>query len=112
MIRRPPRPTRTDTLFPLTTLCRSGFGKGGTVCRRQLVQAGKARPHRQPGIRRTERDFLRLRQAETAAGEQGFGQAERSEEHTSELQSLMRLSYAVYCLKKKIYAKDINQIAD
>src|SRR3546814_16943138 len=78
MIRRPPRSTRTDTLFPYTTLFRSlspvlhracGRGRGGAPV------AGLDRPDR---LDRT-----------------------RSEEHTSELQSLMRISYAVFCLKKK-----------
>src|SRR3546814_8116819 len=70
MIRRPPRSTRTDTLFPYTTLFRSrpGYPPVGTTDR-------TARAH-QAGNR-------------------------RSEEHTSELQSLMRISYAVFCLKKK-----------
>src|SRR3546814_3938756 len=72
MIRRPPRSTRTDTLFPYTTLFRSAFastagGDGRLVPGHGLLQYG--------GI--------------------------RSEEHTSELQSLMRISYAVFCLKKK-----------
>src|SRR3546814_3235138 len=89
MIRRPPRSTRTDTLFPYTTLFRSGAGRwrdGGPG-------AGLAR--------------------RTAAGPEGimvkqgvYGR--RSEEHTSELQSLMRISYAVFCLKKKKIHKDIN----
>src|SRR3546814_5486259 len=78
MIRRPPRSTRTDTLFPYTTLFRS----------RQARQEG--RPRAVLGGRGT---FGGL------AGEQrGY---RRSEEHTSELQSLMRISYAVFCLKKK-----------
>src|SRR3546814_4654432 len=69
MIRRPPRSTRTDTLFPYTTLFRSGH---------QRTRRPPARRHRRiPGS--------------------GW----RSEEHTSELQSLMRISYAVFCLKKK-----------
>src|SRR3546814_1912857 len=98
MIRRPPRSTRTDTLFPYTTLFRSlrhdhfadrhrardphrraasdaalrASGRGDTASRRRLAE-GRARA---PGDR-------------------------RSEEHTSELQSLMRTSYAVFCLKKK-----------
>src|SRR3546814_3249539 len=70
MIRRPPRSTRTDTLFPYTTLFRS-------------VGEGEAK------LRERVRPFM-------AAMRHG-----RSEEHTSELQSLMRISYAVFCLKKK-----------
>src|SRR3546814_2364873 len=84
MIRRPPRSTRTDTLFPYTTLFRSFDG---------LID-GEARE-------------LLLRQLEIHVD--GVGALEddegRSEEHTSELQSLMRISYAVFCLKKKKYTK-------
>src|SRR3546814_18021152 len=82
MIRRPPRSTRTDTLFPYTTLFRSD-GMAAPSLRRGA-----------PAERRTEdRDagFRRI------LGTGPF----RSEEHTSELQSLMRISYAVFCLKKK-----------
>src|SRR3546814_4076039 len=86
MIRRPPRSTRTDTLFPYTTLFRS---PGGRICVRscrKLSSNSGARANR-----------LGL------AAEQGQRQFRqpRSEEHTSELQSLMRISYAVFCLKKK-----------
>src|SRR3546814_4143116 len=81
MIRRPPRSTRTDTLFPYTTLFRS---------------VGRRLPGSAPlKIARYDVDTSRL-----VEGDDGFAQ-ERSEEHTSELQSLMRISYAVFCLKKK-----------
>src|SRR3546814_11060774 len=81
MIRRPPRSTRTDTLFPYTTLFRSQ----GRVPRRHLAdEPGGRRRHRGRGRPSDVRGALR-----------------RSEEHTSELQSLMRISYAVFCLKKK-----------
>src|SRR3546814_6244812 len=76
MIRRPPRSTRTDTLFPYTTLFRSHPGA----------------PDR--GVRADCR-------AEPAATRAARCPRPRSEEHTSELQSLMRISYAVFCLKKK-----------
>src|SRR3546814_4429815 len=72
MIRRPPRSTRTDTLFPYTTLFRS--------------ESGTPTAH-------ARRDDPQLRRRNDPVG--------RSEEHTSELQSLMRISYAVFCLKKK-----------
>src|SRR3546814_9686854 len=98
MIRRQPRSTRTDTLFPYTTLFRSAV-------RRRLVEAlayqardsvggvrGDDRRYRLPVLRRAARHGIGLRH-----------DAERSEEHTSELQSLMRISYAVFCLKKKKY---------
>src|SRR3546814_8331578 len=113
MIRRPPRSTRTDTLFPYTTLFRSaaprpfrestlrpdpdwpradldrhfvgaGLLPGARIGRRD-DERGRLRPAR--------RDFARLFLAQ-------LRQLDRSEEHTSELQSLMRISYAVFCLKK------------
>src|SRR3546814_6126697 len=86
MIRRPPRSTRTDTLFPYTTLFRSPTSSWpGTQPRcRPFWTAG---PTGVRSSRRSSRGKLRRRG--------------RSEEHTSELQSLMRISYAVFCLKKK-----------
>src|SRR3546814_10299022 len=86
MIRRPPRSTRTDTLFPYTTLFRSGARRRWRLCVRRGNRA--ARQHR--GQARHGACFM-------AGGEPDA----RSEEHTSELQSLMRISYAVFCLKKK-----------
>src|SRR3546814_5071110 len=85
MIRRPPRSTRTDTLFPYTTLFRSED-------RRQRLAAREPRH----GLRHAGGG--RLGGARHEAGERLH---QRSEEHTSELQSLMRISYAVFCLKKK-----------
>src|SRR3546814_3702342 len=78
MIRRPPRSTRTDTLFPYTTLFRS--------------QVDGYAPEPGPVLPDSER---------LAAAEAFIAALGRSEEHTSELQSLMRISYAVFCLKKK-----------
>src|SRR3546814_1800805 len=88
MIRRPPRSTRTDTLFPYTTLFRS---------RHHHLHLGH---QRQPEGRSPQEQHAG--RAELAVG-QGAGAhpRRRSEEHTSELQSLMRISYAVFCLKKK-----------
>src|SRR3546814_3408085 len=110
MIRRPPRSTRTDTLFPYTTLFRSrpaphilvitapahriggavaALGKRGAAAVLEIVETGRA--HR------------RIRDA---------AKVDRSEEHTSELQSLMRISYAVFCLKQKkikIKSKHIHE---
>src|SRR3546814_12123997 len=87
MIRRPPRSTRTDTLFPYTTLFRSP----------RAHKARRRRPRRdRPWFSHRRESRLRLRHV----GGQGEP-ARRSEEHTSELQSLMRISYAVFCLKKK-----------
>src|SRR3546814_2259266 len=77
MIRRPPRSTRTDTLFPYTTLFRSPAG----------AETAQHHPDHQ-GQRQRDGEHRR--------------DDDRSEEHTSELQSLMRISYAVFCLKKKI----------
>src|SRR3546814_9754009 len=85
MIRRPPRSTRTDTLFPYTTLFRS-------------PQPGQPGPGRPGPCRATGQGGENLRDR---AGNLVGGTLRRSEEHTSELQSLMRISYAVFCLKKK-----------
>src|SRR3546814_997123 len=81
MIRRPPRSTRTDTLFPYTTLFRSDHDAA-----RRILARGRL-------------DLLVVGRASWRAA--GSRSAMRSEEHTSELQSLMRISYAVFCLKKK-----------
>src|SRR3546814_11090004 len=85
MIRRPPRSTRTDTLFPYTTLFRStGLAilahEGPLIGLHGAIEVVKGR---------------------VLAEAVGIGVGGRSEEHTSELQSLMRISYAVFCLKKK-----------
>src|SRR3546814_8239510 len=87
MIRRPPISTRTDTLFPYTTLFRSHRGR----CARSRA-ASRASPDRSRHSPCRECAARRARPP---------GSARRSEEHTSELQSLMRISYAVFCLKKK-----------
>src|SRR3546814_15175765 len=87
MIRRPPRSTRTDTLFPYTTLFRS----------RRLADAGLDVAHEARGAVRVARAAARHADARLDLAEL----VRRSEEHTSELQSLMRISYAVFCLKKK-----------
>src|SRR3546814_3495998 len=93
MIRRPPRSTRTDTLFPYTTLFRSP--------RAHDVDGGLHVPHDVAlgGVEAGARDDLHL--AEAGAVELLAHVEDRSEEHTSELQSLMRISYAVFCLQKK-----------
>src|SRR3546814_7775089 len=98
MIRRPPRSTRTDTLFPYTTLlrCRGGTGVGGD--RGGVLAARRRRPRRVPGQHRA-------RGAGPEPGDPRGLQAARSEEHTSELQSLMRISYAVLCLKQNNQTK-------
>src|SRR3546814_6163267 len=91
MIRRPPRSTRTDTLFPYTTLFRS--------LARDLRRARRRAPA-PASHQRCKRPDLRARVRRSSAADHRPGRS-RSEEHTSELQSLMRISYAVFCLKKK-----------
>src|SRR3546814_4639831 len=85
MIRRPPRSTRTDTLFPYTTLFRSQSDRTSARCGQPNAQEYRSL----------------ARRPERAAPPLSGSRAGRSEEHTSELQSLMRISYAVFCLKKK-----------
>src|SRR3546814_1108762 len=89
MIRRPPRSTRTDTLFPYTTLVRSG-SPARHVDQRAIAEDDIGRHAACLG--EVEAQLLQ-RVEQRRVG--------RSEEHTSELQSLMRISYAVFCLKKK-----------
>src|SRR3546814_10292730 len=134
MIRRPPRSTRTDTLFPYTTLFRSDAVAAGAAAAepgaeaddqpadqqnrqrrreprfdRSANQRHDARAQRQPDDerRRDSPGGAAVRQSGRARGEPAHPgdppepeQHHRSEEHTSELQSLMRISYAVFCLKK------------
>src|SRR3546814_1275887 len=95
MIRRPPRSTRTDTLFPYTTLFRSA---GGDVLAFKIGHAVDATAF--------YRDYVHAVRIQDHQSTQGYFVTlefvfARSEEHTSELQSLMRISYAVFCLKKK-----------
>src|SRR3546814_7707480 len=99
MIRRPPRSTRTDTLFPYTTLFRSD--RRG-VRRRRSRRAGP-RPSPRSDRPRLWIAHLSRHVLDRAAGAVAgrVSEHDRSEEHTSELQSLMRISYAVFCLKKK-----------
>src|SRR3546814_3872636 len=104
MIRRPPRSTRTDTLFPYTTLFRSLVDDDGVICDVIGVNIKDAWQERLRGW------VLWQQASEVPLGVLLLGTREpvvvRSEEHTSELQSLMRISYAVFCLKKK--KKTIN----
>src|SRR3546814_9628972 len=101
MRRRPPRSTRTDTLFPYTTLFRSGGIDHVDLARLPAGIACRHRPQRllHAGAGGQEREAVGA--VERAAECLGGDGADRSEEHTSELQSLMRISYAVFCLKKK-----------
>src|SRR3546814_4459592 len=101
MIRRPPRSTRTDTLFPYTTLFRSLERLGVEGAHRAQIDDVRGQFG---GQRRFDpgRDLHMLAaMAGTQLLDPGDLGDERSEEHTSELQSLMRISYAVFCLKKK-----------
>src|SRR3546814_9034264 len=138
MIRRPPRSTRTDTLFPYPTLCRSGDFpcRGWMQLRmgepRHRCEYSAGAPSRRANLRshhhvvhvcfnRQAQDLSPLRSGSWPARqrrcvgrcparsasvvEDGRCRTDRSEEHTSELQSLMRISYAVFCLKKKKHDK-------
>src|SRR3546814_3956772 len=93
MIRRPPRSTRTDTLFPYTTLFRSMGVKMHCILALEVLLTYL---HAQGHVTRVDYD-----RAHGYLHREGEPRSERSEEHTSELQSLMRISYAVFCLKKK-----------
>src|SRR3546814_1546977 len=121
MIRRPPRSTRTDTLFPYTTLFRSIMSHGtltqASVYPREIVKtalrldaAAIIMSHNHPsGIPKpSEADLALTRHLKHALT---LVDVRRSEEHTSELQSLMRISYAVFCLKKKNLSQKQTRIA-
>src|SRR3546814_3689380 len=122
MIRVQPRSTRTDILFPYTTVFRSvvAVTRGGEAV--VQVHGGVGRTQVLHGVRGDSHDARRRRVAAEALGVGDVGaevgrpvvvdphfavQEERSEEHTSELQSLMRISYAVFCLKKKKFQYQI-----
>src|SRR3546814_981070 len=98
MIRRPPRSTRTDTLFPYTTLFRSHHHPHPEQAHRLAPLLG--REHHEDDAK-TQRLQKTRPDALGDPGEHDAFVGRRSEEHTSELQSLMRTSYAVFCLKKK-----------
>src|SRR3546814_4779099 len=101
MILRPPRSTRTDTLFPYTTLFRSLIEDGAGMYDQRFAEAGRHQAARMPLEQRQPQFTLQLGQP----ARQG-----RSEEHTSELQSLMRISYAVFCLKNTIKLQYAPQV--
>src|SRR3546814_2107449 len=119
MLRRPPRSTRTDTLFPYTTLFRSGSVElfehlvaGAPLSQEALadltedldaIMGADLGAAQCLGELRTD-----IRIVQFALGGLDHRAATRSEEHTSELQSLMRISYAVFCLKKKTKEKNKN----
>src|SRR3546814_7801155 len=108
MIRRPPRSTRTDTLFPYTTLFRSSwlppFSAGFSSrdgCTVETLKERSRCSRKYPAITAS----MVQRRLREANGRECHLSLPRSEEHTSELQSLMRISYAVFCLKKKTQNK-------
>src|SRR3546814_2609493 len=112
MIRRPPRSTRTDTLFPYTTLFRSDAWIArlrDPAVRRRVVREMRAPGDWENVLRMAGPDKATVAGVRTAALQPLVGKTlaqiaaarGRSEEHTSELQSLMRISYAVFCLKKQ-----------
>src|SRR3546814_5833449 len=111
-----PGSTRTDTLFPDTTLVRSASGSGRAqgAMQRRCAPEDRAAGHQDPERRSTQSAGTVLQDRRNSQGDQArlhdqfhslpaYRPMERSEEHTSELQSLMRISYAVFCLKTKHY---------
>src|SRR3546814_1493596 len=102
MIRRPPRSTRTDTLLPYTTLFRSWTAPGSMSLLSYYAEPGTPK---EDGHMHTSIHVMTPESPDTTRYFWAFGRDihpdNRSEEHTSELQSLMRISYAVFCLKKK-----------
>src|SRR3546814_9882064 len=104
MIRRPPRSTRTDTLFPYTPLFRSLFGKVMETPQRETTPFYPRSPY---AVAKLYAYWITVNYREAYGMHASNGilfnheSPIRSEEHTSELQSLMRISYAVFCLKKK-----------
>src|SRR3546814_10329723 len=102
MIRLPPRSTRTDTLVPYTTLFRSmAAARPRNVSRWRFAVICSPARHRRPAAEGTEKSILNTHKLFYARRWLHSSFFARSEEHTSELQSLMRISYAVFCLKKK-----------
>src|SRR3546814_5349664 len=101
MIRRPPKSTRTDTLFPYTTLFRSAHKTNIIQLQLQLRRVHKRLDIYGTHIQSQNSRQHQQHQQHTSITRMLAITTQRSEEHTSELQSLMRISYAVFCLKKK-----------
>src|SRR3546814_5837253 len=121
MLRRPPRSTRTDTFFPYTTLFRSSHQPGELrwpLACGLLSWASYQRLSGRPRLSAWPREASRTGNNSGGMWQAPFGdydgpwRSHRSEEHTSELQSLMRISYAVFCLKKKKHELLNNMIHD
>src|SRR3546814_3919471 len=116
MIRRPPSATRTDTLFPYTTLFRSATDSRGNLAMAmtgaiQIGELSRRTGYNIETIRYYERvGLLPIPQRRGRYRSYAREDVARSEEHTSELQSLMRISYAVFCLKKKMHMSRTNKI--
>src|SRR3546814_9163388 len=107
MIRRPPRSTRTDTLFPYSTLFRSPLDQGGKDFLTKFINWTEEGVFAKDVWVSAAGNTYRAAADDFINGQLAFYYSgSRSEEHTSELQSLMRISYAVFCLKKK--KKNIN----
>src|SRR3546814_10474006 len=104
MIRRPPRSTRIDTLFPYTTLFRS-YGNSNSDEKKtwQFMKSKNSIPFSEIKSYVNDDILDDIKLILSRLRSNGLNQVIRSEEHTSELQSLMRISYAVFFLKKKIY---------
>src|SRR3546814_2118026 len=113
LIRRPPRSTLTDTLFPYTTLFRSPSPARLPMLYHSLAESIHELEKYAAGVKLIERMRNSIRQRRYRLAEGGRKTCSftlRSEEHTSELQSLMRISYAVFCLKKKTQQQVQNKL--
>src|SRR3546814_4008974 len=110
MIRRPPRSTRTDTLFPYTTLFRSIADRDRHAVENRQRQRQADRHAGTGTVARCQLDAAAKRL--DVLLDHIHADAARSEEYTSELQSLMRISYAVFCLKKKIIQRNSGIICN
>src|SRR3546814_5223347 len=113
MIRRPPRSTRTDTLFPYTTLFRSMYARWAEA-RGYKTELVEESPGEEAGLKSVTIRVIGPNAYGWLKTESGVHRLVRirSEEHTSELQSLMRISYAVFCLKKKKSRKKNTRIEE
>src|SRR3546814_4490454 len=110
MIRRPPRSTRTDTLFPYTTLFRSLYDDASSATK-LLLEVQTPAPQRITSMITVLFDSIDRHGYAFRAALEARSADPRSEEHTSELQSLMRISYAVFCLKKQTTIPSIHPSA-
>src|SRR3546814_1198328 len=111
MLRRPPISTRTDPLFPYTTLFRSDLNLVASFCDRVVIMyAGQiVETCRASELHTAQHPYTRGLLASLPRVDQPKEQLSRSDEHTSELMSLMRISYAVFCLNKKTDSKEEQQ---